>query len=222
MGVAIVSGIRRTHPPLSTRYTVDDGHDVTLGHNARPMWRGRVHLFALWIFVPAMVALIAVADGTRARVGCMIYTLGLCSMFAVSVVYHRWVHELRRRATWRRLDHAVIYAAIAGSATPLALVAMERTAGLALVLVMWATAIPGVAFKFGHWRHGDASGTVMYFVLAAECAALLPALYRTTGALPVALSLISGAVYSVERSCSASSDRCCEPASSGSTRPGTR
>ena len=39
-----VFDIRRTHPPLSTRYTADDGHDVPLGHVARPEWRGKVTL----------------------------------------------------------------------------------------------------------------------------------------------------------------------------------
>jgi hemolysin III len=190
-----VDVIRRTHPPLSTRFTVDDGHDVPLGHHARPTWRGRVHLLALWVFVPAMVVLIAAVDGARARVGCTIYALGLCSMFAVSVVYHRWVHGLRARATWRRLDHAAIYAAIAGSATPLALVSMADRTGVALVVALWATAVPGVVLKLGHWHHGDIAGTVLYFVLSAECIVLLPALYRTAGALPVALCFVSGAIY---------------------------
>jgi hemolysin III len=154
-----------------------------------------VHLFALWLFVPAMAVLIAAADGPRARVGCVIYAVGLCSMFGVSVVYHRWVHGLRTRAVWRRLDHAAIYAAIAGSATPLALVSMSDRTGTALVVALWATAIPGVVLKLGRWHHGDVAGTVLYFVLSLECALLLPALSRVGGTTPVALCVASGAIY---------------------------
>jgi hemolysin III len=154
-----------------------------------------VHLFALWLFVPAMAALIASADGPRARVGCVVYALGLCSMFGVSVVYHRWVHGLRTRAMWRRLDHAAIYAAIAGSATPLALVSMGERTGTALVVALWATAIPGVVLKLGHWHHGDVAGTVLYFVSSAECVVLLPALSRVGGTTPVVLCFVSGAIY---------------------------
>ena len=142
-----------------------------------------------------MVLLIAAADGRQARIGAVIYALGLCSMFAASVVYHRWVHGLRARATWRRLDHAAIYAAIAGSATPLAFVSMAAGNGLALVLVLWATATSGVVLKLGHWHHGDVAGTVLYFVLSAECIVVLPAVYRSAGAVPVVLSFASGAVY---------------------------
>ena len=193
--VGIVAVIRRTHPPLSTRYTADDGRDVPLGHPARPMWRGRVHLVALWLFVPAMALLIGSASDARARVGALLYAFGLCSMFATSVVYHRWVHGLRARAIWRRLDHAAIYAAIAGSATPLALVSMAPGTGFALALALWATALPGVALKLGHWHHGDVVGTVLYFVLSAECLTVIPALFRRDGATPVVLCFASGAVY---------------------------
>jgi hemolysin III len=193
--VVSVFDIRRTHPPLSTRYTADDGHDVPLGHVARPEWRGKVHLLALWVFVPATLLLIGAAGSTTARTGAAIYAFGLCSMFAVSAAYLRWVHELRARALWRRLDHAAIYAAIAGSATPLALVSMSRTAGVALVVALWATVIPGVVLKLGHWHHGDVIGTVLYFVLSAECALLLPGLARTAGWLPVVLCVVTGVVY---------------------------
>lgn len=196
-GVVSLCGIARTHPPLSTRFTVDDGHDVPLGHDRRPFWRGRVHLFALWLALPAMAVLIGAADGARARIGCTIYASGLCSMFLVSTAYHRWVHGLRARATWRRADHAAIFAAIAGSATPLALVTMAPRTGLALVLVLWATVIPGMMLKLGRWHHGDVAGTVLYFVLSAECIALLPALHRAEGIVPVALCFASGGIYIV-------------------------
>ena len=196
-GVVSLCGIARTHPPLSTRFTVDDGHDVPLGHDRRPFWRGRVHLFALWLALPAMTILIGAADGARARIGCTIYASGLCSMFLVSTAYHRWVHGLRARATWRRADHAAIFAAIAGSATPLALVTMAPRTGLALVLVLWATVIPGMMLKLGRWHHGDVAGTVLYFVLSAECIALLPALHRAEGIVPVALCFASGGIYIV-------------------------
>lgn len=170
---------------------------MPLGHHARPHWRGRVHLLALWLFVPAMVVLIVAADGARARVGCVVYALGLCSMFAVSTIYHRWVHGLRARAAWRRADHAVIFAAIAGSATPLALVSMAPGTGLALVLGLWAASAAGVALKLGHWHHGDVAGTVLYFVVSLLAAATLPAVAHQFGRWPVALCLASGAVYVV-------------------------
>ncbi len=170
---------------------------MPLGHHARPSWRGRIHLYALWCFVPAVVVLAVAAPDRVTTAGVVVYGLGLCGMFGASTVYHRWVHRLRARAIWRRIDHAAIYAAIAGSATPLAITAMGGAAGWVLVTTLWATAIPGVALKLGRWRHGDAVGTALYFVLGVECAVLLPALHRFDGVGVLALCVASAAIYVV-------------------------
>lgn len=154
-----------------------------------------MHLVALWGFVPASISLVVLADGARARIGAIVYGLGICSMFGASTVYHRWVHGLRLRAIWRRIDHAAIYAAIAGSATPMALMTMDDSTGPWLVAALWATALPGVALKLGRWHHGDVAGTVLYFVLSAECAVMIPSLHRTDGVGVLELCMASGALY---------------------------
>ena len=97
--------------------------DVPLGSATRPSWRGRLHLIGLAAAVPLTVVLAIVASGGRAHGGVIVYAVGLCSMLAVSVTYHRWVHTVRARAAWRRADHATIYAAIGGTFTPLCLLA---------------------------------------------------------------------------------------------------
>ncbi len=52
----------------------------------------------------------------------------MCStttMFGVSASYHRPTWAPAQRALWRRLDHAAIFLLIAGTNTPLALIALE-------------------------------------------------------------------------------------------------
>ncbi len=100
------------HPPVE--------YDAPLGTAERPSWRGRLHLFALVTALPLVVLLAVGSDGARARAGVIVYGVGLCATFAVSTTYHRWVHTVRMRAVWRRLDHATIYAAIAGTCSAVA------------------------------------------------------------------------------------------------------
>lgn len=47
------------------------------------------------------------------------------AMFGVSAAYHRPTWAPSQRALWRRLDHAAIFLLIAGTNTPLALIALE-------------------------------------------------------------------------------------------------
>ncbi len=180
---------------LHQRFATDDGRDDPLGCDARPSWRGRVHMLGLFAAVPALALLIIFADGARATVGVSIYAAGLCAMFAASTTYHRWVDDFRARAAWRRADHAMIFAAIAGSTTPIVLIAMPSGFGITLLAVVWTVSVVGAVFKFGHWQRGDAIGTALYAAVSCLAALAVPALWIRFGATPAILYLVSGALY---------------------------
>ena len=152
---------------LNHRFAPDDGCDDPLGCDARPSWRGRVHMLGLFLAIPALALLIVFADGARARVGVSIYAAGVCAMFLASTTYHRWVDDLRARAAWRRADHAMVFAAIAGSTTPVVLIVMPSAWGIGLLVVVWTVSVVGAVFKFGPWSHGNSVGSALYAAVSA-------------------------------------------------------
>ena len=180
---------------LHRRFASTDGRDDPLGCDARPSWRGRVHLFGLVLAIPALAALVVFADGVRATVGASVYAIGLCAMLGASTTYHRWVHDFRARAAWRRADHAMIFAAIAGSTTPILLIVMPSGWGIGLLSLVWTVSAVGAVFKFGHWRRGDAIGTALYAATSTLAALALPALWVRGGVVPAVLYLVSGSLY---------------------------
>lgn len=195
VGPPASDGLRRA---LHVRCGVEDGDDVPLGHVHRPTWRGRIHVIALVAAVPAFTALLLNSTGdTRTRFALGVYALGMFTMFGASATYHRWVHGLRARATWRRVDHAAIFAAIAGSSTPIVLAALPGTTGLVLVAAVWSAALLGAGFKLSHWNRGDRAGTAMYAVIGVLDAAALPWLLTRHGIAPTALVVAGGIVYLV-------------------------
>jgi hemolysin III len=171
--------------------------DAPLGSLARPTWRGRLHVFALIVAIPLLALLDAAADGTRARIAVAVYATGLCAMFAASATYHRWVHTLRAREIWRRTDHAMIFAAIAGSFTPLCLLSVPDRWGVPLLATMWIGGAAGAAVKFAGWRHARLAGGVMYGVLSGVAAVAIPAMWQRFGVVPAAMMMVSGLFYSV-------------------------
>ena len=189
--------LQRRPTPLGARFAADAGLDVPLGSDTRPSWRGRVHLIALCVFAPGLLLLITRADGTRARVGAVVYAVGLCSMFTASVTYHRWVHHLRARAMWRRADHAMIFAAIAGSATPIALHVMPGSGGVALIAAVWSVSLVGALCKVAHSHRGDALGSMFYAAVSVIAAMSVPALWHQEGVRTAMLVVIGGALYIV-------------------------
>lgn len=180
---------------LHQRFVPTDGRDDPLGCDARPSWRGRVHMLGLFIAIPALTLLIVSANGARAIVGVSVYAAGLSAMFFASTTYHRWVDDFCARARWRRADHAMIFAAIAGSTTPIVLIVMPSGWGIGLLAAVWTLSVIGAAFKFGHWHRGDAIGTALYAAVSAMAALALPALWIRGGVAPAVLYLVSGSLY---------------------------
>jgi hemolysin III len=170
-----------------------------LGSALRPSWRGRTHLVAAVVAIPAFVVMIWVANGAAARTGAVIYAAGVFAMFAVSTTFHRFVHTLRARTLWQRADHATIFAAIAGTGTPLCLLAMPRSWGIPLLCVLWAGGIGGALLKSlaFEWRHAEKVGGLMYLGLGWSGLVALPFLWRQSGALISVGVLLGGALYTV-------------------------
>jgi hemolysin III len=170
-----------------------------LGSELRPRWRGRTHMVAAVVAVPAFVFMIYVANGAAARTGAAIYAAGVFAMFAVSSTFHRLVNTVRARRLWQRADHATIFAAIAGTATPLCLLAMPRSWGIPLLCVLWAGAIGGALLKSlaFEWRHAQKLGGLLYIGLGWSGLVALPFLWRNSGA-PIAVGVVvGGALYTV-------------------------
>lgn len=183
---------------LNVRFGVGEGNDVALGHAHRPIWRGGIHVIGLVAAVPAVSALLLSSTGdTRFRLALVVYAVGLCSMLGASATYHRWVHGLRARCVWRRVDHAAIFAAIAGSSTPILVAALPGANGYALVGAVWTAALLGAAFKLSRWDHGDRAGTAMYAVTILLAATAVPWLWARHGSGPAAFVIAGGVVYLV-------------------------
>jgi hemolysin III len=171
--------------------------DAPLGSPSRPSWRGRLHLIALWSAIPLLVGLAIESGGARSRAAVIVYAVGLCSMLAVSTIYHRWVHTIRARATWRRVDHAAIFAAIAGTFTALALTSLDTGPAIAMLILVWTAAAVGASLKLFRFHRTNRLGVALYIALGWTGLALVPAVWQRGGALPVSLLLAGGVVYTV-------------------------
>ncbi len=135
----------------------------------------------------------ALANGEpRIVIGASIYTAGLLAMLGGSLLYRSAI-EARRRQFFRRLDHAAIFALIAGTATPFALT-HGGIRGIALAVALWAVATIGIAVKLCFPIGGIGRSVAVYLLLGwASLAALGP----TISDRAVMLIACGGGFYSV-------------------------
>lgn len=171
--------------------------DAPLGSPTRPSWRGRLHLIAFLVAAPLVVTLAIEANGARSRGAVIVYGVGLCSMLAVSTIYHRWVHTLRARAAWRRADHATIFAAIGGTCTAVALTTLSTGPAIAVLIAVWTAAAIGAALNVFRFHRVNHLGAAMYIALGWSGVALVPGMWRQGGPVAVGLLLAGGLIYTI-------------------------
>ena len=159
-----------------------------------PTWRGVLHAYAFWVALAAAALLIALAPSPDARLAAGIYGAGMCALFAVSGLYHRWRWDPRWRPLVRRLDHSTIYIFIAASITPLALLGLTGPIQTAALLLGWIGALAGIAMSAA-WIEAP-RGLVAFSYVAVGCAALtgLPQTVSRLALTPLLL-LGLGAVF---------------------------
>ncbi|ASG25219.1 PAQR family membrane homeostasis protein TrhA [Nitrospirillum viridazoti] len=112
--------------------------------------------------------------GTGSLTAVAIYALAMAGMFTASAAYNvmggGWLKDYLRR-----LDHAVIYAAIAGTYTPLLTRLPGVTAAIALGIV-WGVAMAGILLKLWRPRRHERLGLILYVCLGWVGLPLIPAL----------------------------------------------
>jgi hemolysin III len=110
----------------------------------------------------------------------------MAAMFAASALYHA-ARPGRLKAIARRVDHALIFAAIAGTYTPLLALRLDAPFGDLLCLSAWLVAGVGIALKIVAPRRSEKPGTALYLALGwAGLAVAIPlgqALQPLTSAL---------------------------------------
>lgn len=173
-----------------------------IARKVKPSLRGVSHEFACYASVLAGAYLIHRARAATAPelgqapvAGAVIYSICLFALFAVSALYHRPDWAPGARARMRRFDHSTIYLMIAGSATPIGLIALDGSVKATFLLVLWIGAALGVV-KSLLWAHAPKPLSALAYVLLGL--STVPFMGRIGGAIgpgPTRLILAGGALY---------------------------
>ena len=161
----------------------------------RPRWRGRIHGGAVAVTLPAGIILTLVTPSGLARVAVFVYVASLLALFSTSASYHLFTRTQRAQRTMRQLDHAMVYVLIAGTYTPVCLLALPRTIGVVFLVGIWCAALIGIVLKIT-WRAHKVSGA-MYLIIGWAALIILPWAYHRAGFTSLLLFALGGIVFTV-------------------------
>jgi hemolysin III len=162
----------------------------------KPRLRGVSHQWAFFVSLLTGGALVATAPEGRAKVAAAVYAASVAGLFGASALYHRitWASVAARR--WmRRLDHSMIFVLIAGTYTPMALLALSGPLSTAILIAVWAGAAAGVVMKLVWIDAPKWLVALTYVILGWVAVAAFPQLYDALGITGFTMVLLGGLLY---------------------------
>ncbi len=137
----------------------------------------------------------SVAATTQALIAAWIYGLANIALYTTSSTYHVFTTSPRARRIMQSLDHAMIYVLIAGTFTPVCILAMTGSARWVVLAWMWAGALVGMALTILALERFHKVTFAMYLVLGWSALAALPALLGRPEHLTLVIA--GGVLYTV-------------------------
>ena len=119
-------------------------------------------------------------------------------MFLASTIYHSMRHGSVQKQVMNRLDHIMIYVAIAGTYTPIALTVIGGRLGIGLCIAQWALVLGGTLFKslaFSRSAKSWVVTIVLYLLMGWMVILCMPALLHGAAAPAFWLILSGGLCY---------------------------
>lgn len=173
----------------------------------RPLLRGWSHAVAAVVAAWCAGVLWQLADGDRVKqVALLVYGLTNVLLYGISALYHITPWAVRRHALFRRLDHATIFAMIAGCYTPIAVVMLSGWSRPILLAAVWTMTVGCMLCVTLPRPVPRRVRVVLYFVLGFGAALISPTVVLTLGTrgvtLPAATGLLAiagGLIYGFRR-----------------------
>jgi hemolysin III len=169
--------------------------DQTAARPVRPRLRGVLHQAAFVIAVVLAPLLIAGADGGRRRLAAAVFAGSVAACFGASALYHRVTWTPNVRLWMRRIDHAGVYLLIAGTYTPVSLLALRGAWSTVVLTIVWVGAAAAIVLKFVWVAAPKWLATAIGLALGWVAVVALPQLIGLLNPAAVILLVVGGLAY---------------------------
>ncbi len=160
----------------------------------RPTWRGWIHAGTFPVAIAAGIVLIVVAEGAAAKWAAAVFMATSLLLFGNSALYHRFDWGPTTKAVLKRIDHANILLLIAGTYTPIAVLALPPGKGTLLLVLVWSGALAGILFRV-FWIHAPRWLYVALYLLLGWAAVMYLVDLMNANLAMMILVIVGGLLY---------------------------
>jgi hemolysin III len=154
-----------------------------------------LHEVAFWLSLGAGALLVIGAEGSERRLASAVFAVSVAACFGASALYHRVTWSPRVRVWMRRIDHAGVYLMIAGTYTPVSLLALDGRWRPAVLAVVWTGAGAAIVLKFLWVAAPKWVAAAIGIALGWVAVAALPELARNVDPVALAFLIAGGLAY---------------------------
>ncbi|HKL41724.1 MAG TPA: hemolysin III family protein [Clostridia bacterium] len=157
------------------------------------------HGVGLGLSIAALVILIYVGlkyGDSRYVVSYSIYGSSLVILYLASTLYHS-VPEGKVKDIFKIFDHSAIFILIAGTYTPITLIALKGRLGTTLFVIVWTIAFFGIVFKLFFSKKYKRLSTIMYLLMGWLIIFAIKPLLTNLNTISTIFLVSGGIVYSL-------------------------
>ncbi len=156
------------------------------------------HGIAALLSLVGIIALMGTVkeSGTGAVMACLVYGASLVGLFSASTFYHAcWSVSWKAKA--RMVDHCAIFVLIAGTYTPLVVLALADWRGWTVLTAVWICAVLGICHKLTGRNPYGAGPVVLCLLMGWLVVVVWTPMVAGLGATAVAWLIAGGVTYSL-------------------------
>jgi hemolysin III len=162
----------------------------------KPTWRGWIHAGTFPLAIVLGIILVVAADGAAAKISSSIFFASSLLLFGTSALYHRINWSPKVKAIFKRIDHSNIFLLIAGSYTPITVLALPHDKAVILLWLVWGGAGLGILFRI-FWIGAPRWLYVPLYLLLGYAALAFVVDFFAAAPVMMTLILIGGLCYSL-------------------------
>ena len=146
---------------------------------------------AVWAYVQG------VENPALASAGVSVFVLCIFLMLLCSTLYHAMQPDSKHKAVFHILDHIMIYLAIAGSYTPIALYVIGGWQGTLIVVIQWVMVLFGIFYKSLARRSIPSISLSIYLIMGWMIVIFFPLFWKSASTPLLALIGAGGIFYTL-------------------------
>ena len=154
------------------------------------------HFLGMGLSIIGLIMMVVKASfdgGTTNVVACTIFGVALIMMYTASGFYHG-IRTPRIKQILRTVDHLNIYFLIAGTYTPVALIALNNIYGWLIFGIMWGLTLLGFIYKFFAFNASWFS-TILYVLMGWTAIIFIEPIIQELPLPCLALIILGGLFY---------------------------